>query len=146
MIAMDPTTRAAFLDELMKIAEVDQATDSQSAVQPDRQLPPDIEEQKEIDAKKEHPAMSALKGIGGFALGAGLGYGAGHLTNQAVKYFNNGEGIPPAALHIAAPIVGGGAGLGFMYLQHKMMDKMRQVQEAKEGDAPSERVNQSSGT
>ena len=112
---MDPTTYSAFLDELIKIADVDPITDSQSAVQPDEQTPP---------MYREHPAATLAKGIGTFAVGAGLGYAGGHLADRAVRAFG-GEGIPRYIVDAVGPVATGAAGLGFSYLQHKMMDRIK---------------------
>lgn len=111
---MTDVTYNAFFDELTKIATVDAVTDPASAP---------IESQV-APVHKEHPAATLAKGIGGFALGSGLGYVGAHYTDKAIKALG-GDGVPLSVLRYGPPIVGAGAGLGFALLQHKMMDRVK---------------------
>lgn len=92
----------AFFDEMLKIAE-EQST--------------------------EHPAMPYVKGIGGMAVGSGLGYLAAEGAN---RYLFKGEMGKPGVTSIVAPIVGGVAGLGVAGLQQHMLNKARENMAARE--------------
>lgn len=72
---------------------------------------------------KEHPALTAAKGVGGFALGAGAGYGATHAVDKGVRALG-GKGLSPGAMAVAGPLAGAASGIGFNLLQKKMMDRM----------------------
>jgi zinc transporter ZupT len=115
---MDQTTSNAFLDELMKIAaaDVDAATDYQSAVTPDKQTPP---------MYRQHPALDVAAGLGGFALGAGIGYGGAHLANRGIQALG-GEPLSPSTVGVIAPVAGLASGIGFSYLQHKIMQRLHE--------------------
>lgn len=93
---MDPQL-SAFFDEMHKIAE----------------------------EPYEHPAMTVLKGIGGFSLGAGLGYVGTHLADRALRYATGGQGLHPAFTSYIGPAAGSVAGMGFAVLQSKMMDRIK---------------------
>lgn len=73
---------------------------------------------------REHPAKTLAKGVGGFALGAGTGYVGMHGIDQGIKALG-GKGVSPNVVRIGAPLVGGGAGLGYGLLQHRMMERMK---------------------
>lgn len=79
---------------------------------------------EEMVEKREHPALTAAKGIGGFALGAGLGYGAAHGVDQGMKAFGH-RGLPAGVIRYGAPAVAAASGLGFNYLQGRMMDRIK---------------------
>ena len=119
---------AAFVDEFLKIAEVDAVTDPASVVQPDEQTAP---------IHREHPALTIAKGVGGFALGAGLGAGGMYLANKATHALT-GNNIPKSVLTVAAPIATGAAGLGLSYLQHRMLQRIQP-------EPANERVEQGTG-
>lgn len=111
---MNEVTRNAFLDELIKIAQADVPPEPQTPVQPGPQTAP---------VHKEHPAMTVAKGVGGFALGAGLGYVGSHLTEKGLKALG-ADGVPLPVLRYGPAVVGGAAGLGFGLLQHRMMNRI----------------------
>jgi len=111
---MNRTAATAFFDEFIKIATIDALTDPASAPL-EREVAP---------VHREHPALTALKGIGGFAVGAGLGYTGAHYTDKAIKALG-GDGVPLPVLRYGAPLVGAATGLGFGLLQHKMTERMK---------------------
>jgi hypothetical protein len=79
---------------------------------------------KEAKERREHPALTAAKGIGVLALGAGTGYVLTEGADRGIRALG-GKGIPQRVKQIGAPIVGGAAGLGYGLLQHKMMGRMK---------------------
>lgn len=104
----------SFFDEMHKIADEKQVTE-------------DV---------REHPAMTAAKGVGGFALGAGAGYVGAHGLNKAVEALRGpGKGIPPKVIRYGAPIAGATAAMGYNLLQHQMMERMKKNMQPKEADS-----------
>lgn len=84
---------------------------------------------------KEHPGVTLAKGVGGAAIGGGLGYLGAHLTDKAVRSATGGKhGIPAEVVFIGAPIIGAGAGLGAGLLQHRMVQRMAAQPYLKERD------------
>ena len=76
--------------------------------------------------KKEHPALTIAKGVGGLGLGAGLGYVGMHGLDKGIQAIRGpGKGIPPAVLNYGAPLIGGAATLGYGLLQNRMLDKAK---------------------
>lgn len=101
---------ASFCDELMKIA---------AAGSPDEpQVVPSATDE-DAPVAKPNAFKPYLKGLGGFALGAGLGYTGAHLADRGIKRLG-GDGVPLGLIHFGAPLVGAGAGLGLMYLQDRI--------------------------
>jgi hypothetical protein len=111
---MTNVTLSAFFEELTKIATVDAVTDPASAPAESQVAP----------VHREHPAATIAKGIGGFALGSGAGYVGAHYTDKAIKALG-GDGLPLSVLRYGPPIVGAAAGLGMGYLQHRMLDRVK---------------------
>lgn len=127
------TCTNSFVDELIKIATVDVATDPASAPTEGEVAP----------VHREHPALTALKGIGGFAVGAGLGYTGTHYVDKAIKALG-GAGLPMPVLRYGAPVLGTATGLGFSLLQHKMTERMKDYW-SKKPEAPSYGLNEDTG-
>lgn len=97
---MIDATYSGFFDELEKIAEEGA---SESAPSP----------------LIEHPAKTLAKGVGGYALGAGLGYVGAHALNQGIKALG-GEGLPAPVLMYGAPVAAAAMSLGGPYLQGRI--------------------------
>ena len=114
---MNSATFKAFSEELIKIADVDQATDIDSNTSKEQVAPVH-------QVQREHPAWTAAKGIGGFALGAGAGFTGMHYADKAIKHLG-GDGVPLSVLQYGAPIAGAATGLGMAYLQHRMLQQIR---------------------
>lgn len=87
---------SSFFDEMLKIAE---------------------------EQRAEHPALPYVKGIGGMAVGSGLGYLAAEGAN---RYLFKGEMGKPGVVRVVAPIAGGVAGLAASGLQQHMLNKARE--------------------
>lgn len=107
---MNTTSFSAFFDEMNKIAE----------------------EKKE--EQYEHPALTIAKGLGGYALGSGLGYVGMHGLDKGLKALG-GKGISRNVILIGGPLVGAGGAAGFKYLQNKFVDSVKGHMERKNQDA-----------
>ena len=77
--------------------------------------------------------------------------GGAHLLNQGVKAVT-GNGIPPGVLQYAAPAATMALGLGFAYLQHKMLKRMQDAHAEREarkngdvGGIPDDRFSKDTG-
>lgn len=131
---MNKYAYAAMSSELLKIA-----ANEVSGEAPSLEVSETPTQPTPAKSKPEHPAATFAKGIGGYALGAGLGYTGAHLADRAIRKYNGGNSIPPDYIRIGAPILGGAAGLGLGYLNHKMLNSFLDHQKAKEStEVPSD--------
>lgn len=92
----------SFADEMLKIAEEAVAVPEQPAA--------------------EHPIMPYVRGVGGFALGTGLGYAGMEALN---RYALHGQAAAPVWLQRSIPLATGFAGMAMSGLQAHMLDKAR---------------------
>lgn len=78
--------------------------------------------------------LALILGAGtlGFGTGTLAGMGGGYLADKAYEKVT-GRRIPSSALHIAAPLVGAGAGIAYAMYKAKEQEAIRRALESETG-------------
>jgi hypothetical protein len=71
----------------------------------------------------------SLEGLAGFGLGTLVGVAGAHAADKAFGAATRTRGIPTPYLALAAPVIGGAAGLAYSVHQAKKLEEMRRAVE-----------------
>lgn len=97
---------------------------------------------EEVERTPREKALGATKSLGtgllGFTTGSLAGVGGAYLLDKAYEA-STGNKIPLSALHVAAPILGGAAGIAYNLYQAKQQEELRRALASK-SDRPQGRI------
>lgn len=85
---------------------------------------------EEVERTPKEKVQGVAKALGtgllGFATGSLAGVGSAYLLDKAFEA-STGKKIPLSALHVAAPVLGGAAGIAYNLYQAKQQEELRRA-------------------